>query len=57
MLKSTLQSSNPALWRNQKTEHVQANIPTLPSGGGPSLGSFALIPGVKELGAFPWVEV
>lgn len=41
--KSTLQSSVLEWWQNQKTEHVQANISTLPSGGGLPLGNFALI--------------
>lgn len=34
---------------NQKTEHVQANIPTLPSGGGLPLDVFAPIPGAQQL--------
>ena len=33
-----------------KTEHVQASIPTLPSGGSLPLGIFAWIPGVGQLG-------
>lgn len=39
-------------WGNGKTEHVQANIPTLPSGGGLPRGIFALILEVRPLGAF-----
>ena len=36
---------------------MQANIPTLPSGGNPPLGIFALILGVRQLGALWTAEV
>ena len=52
LLISTLQRSIREWWGNRKTEHVQANIPTLPSGGGLPLGLFALILEVRLLGAF-----
>ena len=41
----------------KKTEHVQANIPTLPSGGNPPLGIFALILGVRQLRVLWTAEV
>lgn len=48
---TALQTSISDWWQSQKTEHVQANIPTLPSGGSLPLGVFALMAGVRQLGA------
>lgn len=40
--------SIPGCRGNGKTEHVQANIPTLPSGGGPPLGASASLPEMRR---------